>query len=88
MHIVYIGHVPHAFLSNIRVTTKQEHCSASVFYDFATLASNIRGLNDSRMVFQNAKPTKVSSRKNSSAYGIHHVRQEAIQFTICHKMAV
>ena len=48
---------------------EQGHCSVTIFYNFATLAQNIHGLNYSRMVFQTAKTMKISSHENLSAYG-------------------
>ena len=57
-------HHPYVYiLSNTKATM-------SFFYDFATLAGNIRGLNYLRVVFRTAKTTKVLSCVSLSAYGI------------------
>ena len=61
------------FLSNTTAITMQGHCSVSIFYNFATLAQNICGLNYSQMVFRTAKTAKVSSRKDLSAYGMSNI---------------
>ena len=58
------------------------------FYHFVTLARNIRGLNYLQMVFWTAKNTKVSCRKNLSAYSTMCILQFGKIYVVGNKVGL